>query len=65
MIDRLAGVRNPALIPVTNRARISIQPSVASPPRPEKPMNTASHSRNIRRRPNRSAARPPSSTKPP
>ena len=65
MIDRPAGVRKPAATPVANRAKISIQPSVASPPRPENTMNTTSHVRNMRRLPNRSAARPPSSTNPP
>ena len=38
---------------------------VANPPSPEKARNTTSQARNIRRRPSRSAARPPSSTKPP
>ena len=42
MIDRLAGVRNPALTPVAKRARISTQPDGASPPSPEKAMNTTS-----------------------
>ena len=65
MMDRLAGVRNPALTPVTKRATINIPPPVANPPRPENRMNTVSHRRNMRRRPNRSAARPPISTKPP
>ena len=65
MIDRLAGVRNPALTPVAKRARISTHPDGASPPSPEKAMNTTSAARNMRRRPSRSAARPPSSTKPP
>jgi hypothetical protein len=65
MIESPAGARNPALTPVAKRARMSIQPSVARPPRPEKRRNTTSQPRNMRRRPSRSAARPPSSTKPP
>ena len=60
-----AGAMNAAATPVTNRATSSIQPSVAKPPRPEKTRKTVSQNRNIRRRPSRSAARPPSSMKPP
>lgn len=60
-----AGVRNAAATPVTNLASSSTQPSSAKPPSPEKTRNTTSQSRNIRRRPSRSAARPPSSMKPP
>ena len=62
--DRAAGVMKAAATPVTKRATTSIQPSVARPPRPEKTRKTASQSRNIRRRPSRSAARPPSRVKP-
>lgn len=65
MMDRPAGVMKAAAIPVTKRATISTQPSVAKPPRPEKSTKTTSQPMNIRRRPSRSAARPPSSTKPP
>lgn len=62
--ESAAGVMKAAAMPVTNRATISVQPSVAKPPSPEKARKTVSQSRNIRRRPSRSAARPPSSVKP-
>lgn len=64
MSDSAAGVMNAAETPVTKRATISIHPSVAKPPSPEKARKTASQNRNIRRRPSRSAARPPSSVNP-
>ncbi|GHB81246.1 hypothetical protein GCM10010306_089600 [Streptomyces umbrinus] len=64
MRDSAAGVMNAAETPVTKRATISVQPSVAKPPRPEKARKTVSQVRNIRRRPSRSAARPPSRVKP-
>ncbi|CAM5594903.1 hypothetical protein STANM309S_01511 [Streptomyces tanashiensis] len=59
MIDRAAGVMKAAATPVTKRARIRVQPVSARPPRPEKTRKTVSQPRNIRRRPSRSAARPP------
>ena len=65
MIDSPAGAMNPAATPVTNRATISSAPLSAIPPSPENTTNTAIQARNIRRRPSRSAARPPSSTNPP
>lgn len=64
MIDIAAGVMKAAETPVTKRATSSIQPSVAKPPRPEKTRKTVSQIRNIRRRPSRSAARPPSRVNP-
>ncbi|MDP9863778.1 hypothetical protein J2S55_003044 [Streptosporangium brasiliense] len=65
MMARPAGAMNAAAAPVTNRATIRIHPSVAIPPKPEKARKTTSQNRNIRRRPSRSAVRPPSSMKPP
>lgn len=59
MIDRAAGVMKAAATPVTKRARMRVQPSSARPPRPEKSRKTVSQPRSIRRRPRRSAARPP------
>src|SRR5919201_2377744 len=65
MIDRPAGAVNAALTPLMKRVAMSSAPSFASPPRPEATMNTPSEMRNMRRRPSRSAARPPRSRKPP
>src|SRR5262249_1722467 len=65
MIDRPAGAVNAALTPLTNRVAISTVAPVARPPSPEATRKTASEIRNIRRRPSRSAALPPSSRKPP
>lgn len=42
MIDIAAGVMKAAATPVTKRATISIQPSLAKPPRPEKTKKTVS-----------------------
>jgi hypothetical protein len=64
MIDSPAGARKAAATPVTNRAAISVAPSWANPPSPENSRKTTSQARNIRRRPNRSAARPPSRMNP-
>jgi hypothetical protein len=65
MMENPAGAVNAALIPLMNRVAISTVAPVAKPPRPEATRNTASEIRNIRRRPSRSAARPPSSRNPP
>jgi hypothetical protein len=65
MIERPAGAVNAAATPLMKRVAISSVPLFASPPRPEAKMKTASEIRNIRRRPSRSAARPPSRRKPP
>jgi hypothetical protein len=65
MIDRPAGAVNAALTPLTKRVAISRAPSFAKPPSADATTNTLSEIRNMRRRPNRSAARPPSSRNPP
>jgi len=65
MMDSPAGAVNAALTPSMKRVAISRAPSLARPPRVEATMNTPSEIRNMRRRPSRSAARPPSSKKPP
>nr|WP_246281470.1 hypothetical protein [Fodinicola acaciae] len=64
MIERLAGAMNAAQTPVTKRATMSSHSSLASPPGPEKTRKTVTKARNNRRRPSRSAARPPSSRNP-
>ena len=63
--DMLAGAVNAAATPFTNRAAISSPGSLTSPPRTETSAKTASATRNTRLRPSRSAARPPSSSRPP
>jgi hypothetical protein len=65
MIERPAGAVNAALIPLTKRVATSSEPSLAKPPSIEATTKTPSEIRNIRRRPKRSAARPPRSRKPP
>ena len=65
MIESAAGAVNAALTPLTNRVAIRNVPSFASPPSIDATTNTPSAIRNTRRRPSRSAARPPSSRKPP
>src|SRR5919197_1549067 len=65
MIESPAGAVNPALTPLMNRVAINRVPSLTSAPSPEATTKTASEIRNMRRRPSRSAARPPSSRKPP
>ena len=65
MIDSPAGAVNAALTPLMKRVAMSSAPSLARPPSPEASMNTPREIRNILRRPSRSAARPPSSRKPP
>jgi hypothetical protein len=65
MIESPAGAVNAALTPFTNRSAMRSEPSLASPPSAEARTKTPSATRNIRRLPKRSAARPPSSRKPP
>ena len=63
--DMLAGAVNAAATPFTNRAAISSPGSLARPPSTETTAKTASATRKTRLRPSRSAARPPSSSRPP
>ncbi len=63
--DMLAGAVNAAAAPLTNRAAISSPGSLTSPPSTDTSAKTASAIRNTRLRPSRSAARPPSSSRPP
>ena len=65
MIDSAAGETIAAPRPWTARAAISHVSDCARPPASEASENTTSPSMNIRRRPSRSAIRPPSSKKPP
>jgi hypothetical protein len=65
MIERLAGAVNAAERPFTNRAAMRSQPSLTKPPASDAITKTARAMRSTRRRPKRSAARPPSRRKPP
>jgi hypothetical protein len=65
MIDSPAGAVKPAATPLMKRVMTSRVPSFAMPPRAEAATKTPSEIRNMRRLPSRSAARPPSSRKPP
>ena len=65
MIDRAAGDTIAAPSPWTARAAISHVSDCARPPASEASEKTTRPSMNIRRRPSRSAIRPPSSRKPP
>jgi hypothetical protein len=60
----VAGARIAPPMPCTARAAISDAPFCARPPTRLNNVNTANPDRNTRRRPNKSAARPPSSRKP-
>ncbi len=60
-----AGVASAAPTPCATRAPISICCDPAKPSASDAVPNTAVPARNMRRRPNRSAARPPASTRPP
>ena len=63
--DSPAGAVNAAAMPLTNRAPISRPGLLTSPPNSEATANRPSANRKTRRRPSRSAARPPSSSRPP
>jgi hypothetical protein len=65
MIDSPAGAVKAALIPLMKRVAISSEPLSANPPSMEATTKTPREARNIRRRPKRSAARPPRRRKPP
>ena len=65
MIDSAAGETSAAPRPCRPRARMSIVPDCASPSSSDAKVNSAMPARNRRLRPSRSAARPPSSRKPP
>ncbi len=65
MIESVAGEMIAAPMPCTARAATSTPIEPASPQASEAAENSASPAMNIRRRPSRSAARPPSSSKPP
>ncbi len=65
MIDSAAGETIAAPVPCTARAAISHGSDWARPPASEASEKTTSPSMNMRRRPIRSASRPPSSRKPP
>ncbi len=64
-IESAAGVMIAAPSPWNERAAISDVSDQARPARSEETVNTITPTRKIRRRPRRSAARPPSSRKPP
>src|SRR5580765_4256172 len=64
-IDRAAGEMIAPPSPCTARDAISIPSDCASPHASEASVNSATPTMNTRRRPSRSAARPPSSKKPP
>ena len=64
MIDRLAGAMIAPPSPWTNRAMISTLWLLASPPANDDSANSTRPVTNTRRRPTRSAARPPSRRKP-
>ncbi len=64
-IDSAAGATTAAPRPCTPRAMISHSDVVAKPPASEATENSPRPAMKTRRRPNRSAARPPSSRKPP
>jgi hypothetical protein len=63
--ERAAGESSAAPRPWTARAAISMPGEVARPPTSEATANSTSPYVNIRRRPSRSAIRPPRSRKPP
>ena len=63
--DSPAGAVKAAAMPLMNRAPISSSGLLTSPPNSDATANTARAARNTRRRPSRSAARPPSSSRPP
>ncbi len=65
MIDNAAGAVNAALAPLMKRAAISSEPSLTRPPRADATVNTLSAIKRVRRRPRRSAARPPRRRNPP
>ncbi len=65
MIESAAGERIAAPRPCTARAAISIPSELDRPQASEAAVNSATPTMNTRRRPSRSAARPPSSRKPP
>jgi hypothetical protein len=65
MIDSPAGAVNPAVTPLRKRLAISTPPPVARPPAADMTAKPASATRNTRRRPTTSAARPPSRKNPP
>ncbi len=64
-MERAEGSVKAAPIPCTPRARINSHPLVASPLIKEARPKMAVPMRKMRRRPNRSAERPPSKRKPP
>src|SRR4029077_5996521 len=64
-IESAAGVMIAPPRPCTARATISIPSDCANPQTSEASVNSATPTMNTRRRPSRSAARPPSSRKPP
>src|SRR5260370_28661654 len=63
--ESAVGATTAAPAPCTTRAMISHVELVASPPAKEPAANSRTPPTNIRRRPNRSPARPPSSSRPP
>ena len=63
-MTKLVYVETPAN-PVWSVTDIAGAAAIANPPSPENTRNTVSQNRNMRRLPSRSAARPPSSVKPP
>ena len=63
--DMPAGAVNAAAMPFTNRAPMSSPGTLVRPPSRDRTANAASAARKTRRRPSRSAARPPSSSRPP
>jgi len=63
--DMLAGAVKAAATPLTNLAAISRPAVLARPPASETTAKTATAARKTRRRPSRSAARPPRSRNPP
>jgi len=65
MIASVAGEMIAAPTPCTARAATSTPIELASPHTSDAPENTTSPTMNMRLRPSRSAARPPSSSNPP
>jgi hypothetical protein len=65
MIERAAGERIAAPSPCTARAAISVPSEFERPQASEARVNSATPTMNTRRRPSRSATRPPRSRKPP
>ena len=64
MIVSVAGASTAAPSPLRERARMSVDPLWAKPPARLAAVKMPSPIRNTRRRPNKSAARPPSSRRP-